>query len=714
MTIRLQLILIVAVITQLFVTPLAYSEVTAAQQADALRELRQWYDAERSRLHAAEGQSERWRQAQLIRDALALSVRLADDYAAMDAVPAGGDAVWVGGVFDARLPGARTGPIAGARAVQVIDHVNPRDLVNTVVSVVGADAGFVVPDWESREALANIDPLRTPDAATWAIHVADAHAVLDATRAGTRGAVGLYGIPVLTPTHYTRIRLGGGGLEEWQEAVRALAGAVDANGVSLADKMDVLAPTLYLPEVWRARWPEFRGHAGLVLTAVVAEGRRLGKPVVPFIRPHGFVDAAHWREWRSMVEAAADGVIIWESEPVPGAWYADPVPDVAVPPTEMRAVTHRSGADLSEIGGEAGMVVLEPGGRYVLERGIKVTADGFELIGQGATVESRFDRGTGKGDAAIRVFGVADVVIEGVTIIDPRRAGDQVTDAGVIGVAASDGTRGLRLRGVTVQHMRGGMDIQGREPGGVRDVVIDGCSIEDSVNADSHVIGLFAKWVDGLVVTDHRSARNGRRHEDTRGKSQGSYLRGCSKVLIDGLVSEGDSYAAVKVRGDRPGEGRDVVIRNVVARGNACAVQVLSDAAGARSEGFDAATLDDAITDLVIEYILVLDHGKPGSPVSADAMVRVANVTRGRVGAVFAVGSAEAMGEKPVVAVGTKGWPVRDVTVGVVRAAGLDRRGALVTGAGGGGDAIELEEAPEVPAFDNAGAALEWAREVFE
>ena len=92
---HMRLILIFAVITQLFVTPLAYSEVTAAQQADALRELRQWYDAERSRLHAAEGQSERWRQAQLIRDVLALSVRLADDYAEMDAVPAGGDVVLV-------------------------------------------------------------------------------------------------------------------------------------------------------------------------------------------------------------------------------------------------------------------------------------------------------------------------------------------------------------------------------------------------------------------------------------------------------------------------------------------------------------------------------------------------------------------------------------------------------------------------------------------
>ena len=119
-----------------------------------------------------------------------------------------------------------------------------------------------------------------------------------------------------------------------------------------------------------------------------------------------------------------------------------PVPDVVVPPTEMRAVTHRSGADLSNIGGEAGVVVLEPGGRYVLTSGIKVTADGFELIGQGATLESRFDRGTGRGDAAIRVFGVEDVLIEGVTIIDPRRAGERVTDAGVIGVAASDGTRG--------------------------------------------------------------------------------------------------------------------------------------------------------------------------------------------------------------------------------------------------------------------------------
>ena len=248
----------------------------------------------------------------------------------------------------------------------------------------------------------------------------------------------------------------------------------------------------------------------------------------------------------------------------------------------------------------------------------------------------------------------------------------------------------------------------------MRDVVIDGCSIEGSVNPDSHVIGLFAKWVDGLQITDHRSARNGRRHEDTRGKSQGIYLRGCRSVVIDGLVTEGESYAAVKVRGDRPGECRDVVIRNVVARGNACAVQVLSDAAGAKSEGFDAATLDDAITDLVIEDIVVLDHGKPGSPVSADAMIRVANVTRGRVGPVYAVGSAEAMGEKPVVAVGTKGWPVRDVTVGMVRAAGLDRRGALVTGAGGGGDAIELEEAPEVPAFDSAADALALASGVFE
>ena len=53
-----------------------------AQRAEQLRELREVYDDERSRLFHAEGQSAAWRQAQRMRDLLILATREADDFAA--------------------------------------------------------------------------------------------------------------------------------------------------------------------------------------------------------------------------------------------------------------------------------------------------------------------------------------------------------------------------------------------------------------------------------------------------------------------------------------------------------------------------------------------------------------------------------------------------------------------------------------------------------
>jgi len=61
----------------------AAAEGVWAERADALRELREQYDDERARLFAAEGQSPAWRDAQRLRDLLVITVRAADDFAAL-------------------------------------------------------------------------------------------------------------------------------------------------------------------------------------------------------------------------------------------------------------------------------------------------------------------------------------------------------------------------------------------------------------------------------------------------------------------------------------------------------------------------------------------------------------------------------------------------------------------------------------------------------
>ncbi|MEM6852807.1 MAG: right-handed parallel beta-helix repeat-containing protein [Planctomycetota bacterium] len=295
---------------------------TPKEVADALRELRDWANAERSARFAAEGQSPAWREAQRLRDILALAVRTADDYAKRGPLGDGADTpaplpdpepITIEPYYDA-TDNAALAPLPGLRLI-------PEHTLGVT------DDGFDPDLVRARARAAPVGELTVINAERWPLSGDAFEASLEKYRQlltlyrsamPDGAAVGLYSL--LPERNYWAPVLGR------ENELAAWRARNDRIAEVLGPLVDVVVPSLYCfyTDADKAGVAG-RAHAEWLAYAAanLAEARRVapGKPVVPFVWPlihdsnaaHGGtpIGEERWAAVLSYARDNADGVAIW-------------------------------------------------------------------------------------------------------------------------------------------------------------------------------------------------------------------------------------------------------------------------------------------------------------------------------------------------------------------------------------------------------------------